>query len=191
MSQRDNRGMRATATSDRPEGEPTRSERKSTAEWSKEVIDEVLDTRELGQRGEIWLGLQVAVFGLALIGPSGLQGLTDSLGLLIALLGLAQGVLGSINLGENLTPLPKPREQHELVTSGMYEYVRHPLYGCLIMIAGGVGVYTESSVRLLLTLLLILVLEKKAIVEEEYLVKRYPEYENYRERTKKFIPYLY
>ena len=32
-----------------------------------------------------------------------------------------------LSLGRNLSPLPKPRKNHSLVTSGMYSYVRHPM----------------------------------------------------------------
>lgn len=66
------------------------------------------------------------------------------------------------------------------------------MYGCLILAAVGLSGITHSQDRLALTTVLWFVLEQKAAFEENQLVQRYgQEYEAYRDKTKKFIPYLY
>jgi protein-S-isoprenylcysteine O-methyltransferase Ste14 len=41
--------------------------------------------------------------------------------------GAAVGLAGARDLGRNLTPLPEPKPGGELVTTGVYARVRHPL----------------------------------------------------------------
>ena len=56
-----------------------------------------------------------------------------------ALLGFAAwiGLGGVRSLGRNLTPLPAPREDGELVTSGIFAHVRHPLYASVMAMGFG------------------------------------------------------
>jgi protein-S-isoprenylcysteine O-methyltransferase Ste14 len=56
-----------------------------------------------------------------------------------ALLGYAawMGLDGVPSLGRNLTPLPAPRDDGELVTSGIFARVRHPLYASVMAIGFG------------------------------------------------------
>lgn len=57
--------------------------------------------------------------------------------------------------------MPAPRRKHELVTSGMYSYVRHPMYAGLLMVGFGLAAITRNECRLALTVLLWVVLEQK------------------------------
>ena len=108
--------------------------------------------------------------------------------------GLALITLGGLNLGQNLTPVPQPREKnHTLVTDGVFQLCRHPMYGGIIVAAAGLAVVTGDEARLALTALMWYVLDQKASVEEEYLSEKYPggEYEVYKRSVKKLIPWLY
>ena len=57
---------------------------------------------------------------------------------------------GLLDLGRNLTPVPRPREDAELVETGVYSLVRHPMYGALIVTAVGWGLVAASPLTLLL-----------------------------------------
>jgi protein-S-isoprenylcysteine O-methyltransferase Ste14 len=93
---------------------------------------------------------------------------------------------------QSLSPLPQPRKQHKLVQTGMYSYVRHPMYAGLLMASLGLSAITNNECRLALSLLLWWVLEQKVALEERALLELYPgEYAEYRQRVKKFLPYLY
>ena len=74
----------------------------------------------------------------------------------------------------------------------MYSYVRHPMYGGLAMASLGLAAVTQSETRLALAALLWFILERKSSIEEKELVARYPQqYEEYKTKVKKFVPFIY
>lgn len=148
---------------------------------------------EVGRRGEEWLLAQMVLLAFILLGINPL------FVFFIRLLGLGVGGFGAYMmiraawiLKENLSPFPVPVENHYLVTSDLYEVVRHPLYGGLILVCVGVSLVTNSCDRLIFTLVLAALLGSKADREEEELSTLHPGlYLSYVGNTKqKFIPYL-
>ncbi|CAE7490255.1 unnamed protein product [Symbiodinium microadriaticum] len=74
-------------------------------------------------------------------------------------------------------------------TDGIYEYVRHPIYGGLVLLCLGIAVVTNSANRLILTAALYFVLDQKATVEEDNLKESDPSYGAYAEKTSgKLLP---
>lgn len=76
-----------------------------------------------------------------------------------------------------------------LVTTGPYRYVRHPIYASIVFFAaaGALGQPRPGSV------FLVAVLAGAALrvaAEERLLVERYPEYRDYAQRTRRFIPFV-
>ncbi|MGZ3587022.1 MAG: methyltransferase family protein [Candidatus Limnocylindrales bacterium] len=152
----------------------------------------------LGPRGEGWFALQVALLGsVALAGPLGpawegpLRSITVVVGLLLMAAGGLQALRGIVDLGSDLTPLPRPRPGAELRQAGIYARVRHPIYGGLIMGAGGWGLAWASPLALLATLLLAGFLAVKAQREEAWLREQFPGYAAYAARTRMFLIGLY
>ncbi len=47
--------------------------------------------------------------------------------------GVLQLGKAALDLGHSLTPMPKPTDQSTLKTNGIYRFVRHPIYGGLMM----------------------------------------------------------
>lgn len=92
---------------------------------------------------------------------------------------------------EDATLFPFERTS-ELVTSGIYRYIRHPLYGSLLFLAWGVTAkeVTAASVLLAGVATLFLWLTSKA---DESECSRYfgAAYDEYMKRTKMFIPFLW
>lgn len=144
---------------------------------------------------------QLALIGLVVL--LGLPGLStrwpaDPIGWLalwagaMALL-LAGGmiILAFRELGDSLTPMPRPREDAELVDSGIYARLRHPIYAGVILAALGWSALAGSLPALGVTILLALFLDAKARREEDWLADRYPAYLAYRDRTKRFLPGVY
>lgn len=110
------------------------------------------------------------------------------------LLGLGASVLiikGLLDLGRSLTPLPYPRENGELVQSGVYGIVRHPLYSGLIFAALSWSAFQLSLSHLIAVAILFAFFETKARKEEAWLIEKYPEYLDYQQRVKKLIPGVY
>jgi protein-S-isoprenylcysteine O-methyltransferase Ste14 len=98
---------------------------------------------------------------------------------------------GILDLRENLTPLPHPRDGAHLVETGAYRLVRHPIYGGLIVGAGGWGLLTASPSALASAIVLLLFFDLKSRREEAWLVERFPGYPAYRSRTRRLIPWTY
>ena len=100
-------------------------------------------------------------------------------------------IKGLIDLGRNLTPLPYPIENGELVQIGIYGIIRHPLYSGLIFAALARTIFHMSISHLIVSALLIIFFDIKASREETWLTEKYPDYSDYRQRVKKLIPGVY
>jgi protein-S-isoprenylcysteine O-methyltransferase Ste14 len=80
----------------------------------------------------------------------------------------------------------------KLITTGLYQYIRHPLYGSLIAFGLGAFFKDPSWVGALLVLTTIVGALLTARIEEGYNLERFgEEYQDYMERTKRFIPFIF
>ncbi|NTV92023.1 MAG: isoprenylcysteine carboxylmethyltransferase family protein [Chlorobiaceae bacterium] len=104
---------------------------------------------------------------------------------------LLLGGLGSRHIKKYLTPLPYPVDHNELVTTGIYALIRHPLYSSQLFAAFGWTIFSMSLSHLLLTVVAFFFFSYKAAKEENWLTERHPEYSDYARRVKKFIPRVY
>ena len=80
----------------------------------------------------------------------------------------------------------------ELVTTGIYRYIRHPLYSSLLLLAWGVFLksLTWPNVLLVLAATLSLILTAKA--DEVECIRFFgPEYQAYMKRTRMLVPFLF
>jgi protein-S-isoprenylcysteine O-methyltransferase Ste14 len=107
------------------------------------------------------------------------------------LMGLALIFTGLFDLGGNLTPLPYPKDNGQLIQSGAYSLVRHPLYSGIIFVAFGWVVFQFSLSHLIATAVLFAFFNTKASREEAWLTQKYPEYSDYQQRVKRLIPGVY
>lgn len=83
-------------------------------------------------------------------------------------------------------------EGHRLVTDGVYAYIRHPLYLGEISRNLGFTLILSSLYGFALVLVGGLFLPFRIEIEERMLLEEFGrEYEEYRRRTKKLIPYIY
>jgi protein-S-isoprenylcysteine O-methyltransferase Ste14 len=154
----------------------------------------------LGRRGEGWVAIQLAL--MVLIGLAALAGVywPDSVAGVFVILGLALiaaalvlfGFAGvSLLLARAVTIFPRPRERSALAERGVYRIVRHPVYGAILLIAIGWSL-AVAPLGLIPTVLLAVVFDLKARIEEAWLVEQHAEYAAYRERTpRRFVPGLY
>ncbi|MBN1220495.1 MAG: isoprenylcysteine carboxylmethyltransferase family protein [Anaerolineae bacterium] len=79
-----------------------------------------------------------------------------------------------------------------LVTTGAYRYIRHPLYSSLLFLAWGIFFKQVTWVTLLLVLVVTISLVATARVEERENVARFgAEYAAYMKSTHRFIPFLF
>jgi protein-S-isoprenylcysteine O-methyltransferase Ste14 len=101
------------------------------------------------------------------------------------------GVAGTVALGRNLTPFPRPSSQTRLVRHGIYRRMRHPLYTAVVSAALGWALVRASWPAGLAALLLALWLDAKARREERWLRERFPDYAAYAARVRRFVPGIY
>ncbi len=93
-----------------------------------------------------------------------------------------------LQLNTNLSPFPKPKNNATLITSGIYKYVRHPIYSGILFALFFLALYFNSFYKLGIVLLLVLLFRYKSNYEEEQLCLKYPNYRDYRQNTGRFFP---
>jgi protein-S-isoprenylcysteine O-methyltransferase Ste14 len=80
----------------------------------------------------------------------------------------------------------------ELVDTGAYRYIRHPLYASLLLLGLGAFLKSPSGYGILLLVLLIVFLYATARVEEADNLERFGQlYAEYMETTRMFVPFLF
>ena len=114
-----------------------------------------------------------------------------ALGATLVAIGAVFGVTGVRSLGRSLTPYPKPIHDAPLVQRGIYQIVRHPLYSSLIYLSVGWSLFWSSWLALAVSLALTAVLDAKSRCEERWLQEKFPDYAFYRQRVRRFIPWIY
>ena len=88
------------------------------------------------------------------------------------------------DLGRNLSPFPRPINNSNLVTTGIYRFTRHPMYYSLIFISFGVFITKLSIYYLFLSTSLILIIKFKIALEEQYLKNKFKNYLLYKNEVK-------
>jgi protein-S-isoprenylcysteine O-methyltransferase Ste14 len=126
-----------------------------------------------------WLGLRFA--------PE--SGTLNLLGLVVAGGGVAFAIWARWHLGGNWSAVVSIREEHDLIRTGPYRAVRHPIYtGLLLAIMGTVLIVGEFRALLALAILLAS-LYLKARKEDAWLAREFGEtFEGHAKRTGMFLP---
>ena len=146
-----------------------------------------------GTRGEWWVVVQtVLLAAVALLPPAGPKVVSAPVGAAtVALIGAVMLVAGAAALGPSLSILPSPRAGARVVRGGVYRWVRHPIYDGVILLTIGWAVYRGDLWHVALAVAIGLFYVAKASREERYLLERFPDYESYRHRTWRFVPWVY
>jgi len=107
-----------------------------------------------------------------------------SLGILIIIISFIIMLVSIKDLGRNLSPFPRPINNSNLVTTGIYRFTRHPMYYSLIFISIGVFIIKLSTYYLFLTISLALIIKFKIALEEKYLINKFKNYLLYKNEVK-------
>ncbi len=94
------------------------------------------------------------------------------------------------NRPDNFNIVPELKEGCCLVTTGIYRYIRHPMYTSVMLMALGVLLFKPDLTNTLMWGALVTVLYLKANREENLWITHDPTYITYKKQTKYFIPYI-
>jgi protein-S-isoprenylcysteine O-methyltransferase Ste14 len=115
----------------------------------------------------------------------------QAIGLVVFLLGLALAIWARVYLGRNWgTPMTE-KVDPDLITTGPYRHVRHPIYSGIILAMIGTTI-AVSLYWLIAVVLLGVYFVFSAFAEERFMVTRFPDaYPRYRETTKMLVPFIF
>ena len=149
-------------------------------------------------RGELYVLVQAILLIALFFGPKDVFGLPDKLnqtlwwiGQILFYSGIVIAIWAAILLGPNLTPLPKPKPSGQLIQTGLYKLVRHPIYFGVILVSFGWAGIEQTIYTLVLAFILLIFFDLKSRQEEIWLTQKFSEYVVYKQNTKKLIPYIY
>ena len=153
--------------------------------WPAVVIRAVISVALIGLFRDKVLG---ALRGSS---PAGSASSTRAgIGVALCVLGLAFAVWARVHLGRNWGMPRAVKENPELVMSGPYSYVRHPIYTGMLVAMIGSGLVAGWP-WLSLTVVFGAYFIYSAIVEEKLMLRTFPDsYPAYRQRTKMLIPFV-
>jgi protein-S-isoprenylcysteine O-methyltransferase Ste14 len=152
----------------------------------------VLWSRELGIRAAI------AVLVILLVRSGVFRGYQLNtelwrvgLGLVLFAAGLGFAVWARVHLGRNWGIPMMQKEQPELVTSGPYRLVRHPIYSG-VLVAGVATAVALSWLWLTAVVLAGVYFVYSATVEERYMTEQFPDaYPAYKRSTRMLVPFIF
>jgi len=112
-------------------------------------------------------------------------------GLIICFAGIALAIVARAWLGSNWSGTVTIKKDHELITSGPYRISRHPIYTGMFFGLLGASLIQGELKCLFALVLLFVAFEMKMSTEEKFLQEIFPAYRQYRQRTKKLLPFIF
>ena len=148
------------------------------------------------QRGGAWVLVQSVLLLAALFAPvwrcnewEGEWSIWSGLALIV--ISALIGIWGVSVLGRNRTPFPMPNPGSQLVRSGIYRWVRHPLYVSVIAFCVGWALGWQSWPAVIVAGVTPFFFAAKARCEERWLRAQFPDYAEYARETWRFVPWIY
>jgi protein-S-isoprenylcysteine O-methyltransferase Ste14 len=115
-----------------------------------------------------------------------------ALGVFLLVLGLGIVIDGRLTLGKYFSTEVRFLPGQKLVTTGLYRYIRHPLYLGQILLYTSIPLILSSLYGFVIGLILIPLFLHRIGVEETAMKNMFGEnYVAYSKQTKKLIPYIY
>jgi protein-S-isoprenylcysteine O-methyltransferase Ste14 len=112
-------------------------------------------------------------------------------GLALVVFGLGFSVAARIRLGRNWSGTVTLKKDHELVDSGPYALVRHPIYTGLLVALIGTAIAIDRWRALIALALMLAGILYKIGVEERFMRAQFGDaYERYRARVRALVPFV-
>ncbi len=147
-------------------------------------------------RSRLYATIQMALFLAFAIAffirtpPLFLSGNVRVLGGAVCVLGALLILLGFVSLRAVVQIAPEPRHDGHLVRSGIYRWLRHPMYTGILALIVGLFLRRPTIAVAIVGAAVIAFLVVKTRFEETLLNERYREYSEYRKHTAGILPGL-
>lgn len=93
------------------------------------------------------------------------------------------------SIGSGISPTSATRKEHQLITGGIYRWIRHPLYTVGSMTFLSFGLIADNWFLMFLGMLTFIIMAIRTPREEQNLIEKFgEEYVNYMGRTGRFFP---
>ncbi|WP_405208054.1 methyltransferase family protein [Aquimarina sp. LLG6339-5] len=115
----------------------------------------------------------------------------NRIGLFTFVLGVLIVLVALLQLNKNLSPFPTPKLNSKLVKTGLYKFIRHPLYAGILYVVFGYGLYIGSVFKLIIATTIYILFYFKTKYEEEKLLEFFDEYKVYKVATGRFFPRIF
>ena len=113
-------------------------------------------------------------------------------GAALTVLGLIIAIWARISLGSNWSNYVTYKKEHELITTGPYKLLRHPIYSGIILMLTGTFLYYGSLIVLLILAIATVFITRRMEPEEKIMINLFgKKYTDYMERTERLIPWIY
>lgn len=118
--------------------------------------------------------------------------LFDIIGFVAGIFGLSFCLYAQIKMGNSWRVGIDEKNRSELITTGLYKFIRNPTYLGLFIMNFGIWLILPTWTMFLYVLLFYIFLEIQVRCEEEHLIKTHgEEYIEYKKRTKRYLPFIY
>lgn len=146
---------------------------------------------KLSAKDYILVGLQILLFIAVLWDWKSLRFNSPALFIGIGAMMVISGafiVLGSLlQLNTNLSVFPTPKVNSSLIDTGLYKWVRHPIYSGILIGFLGYALFTHSGYRIIITILLLILFYFKSSYEEQKLSQKFSRYHHYKKKNRTFL----
>jgi protein-S-isoprenylcysteine O-methyltransferase Ste14 len=114
------------------------------------------------------------------------------LGVAVTFAGLLFAIWARFRLGRNWSGEITIKQDHELIRTGPYSVVRHPIYSGLLLGLLGTAIAFGEVRDFIGVLLASVAWRLKSLVEEQYMTEQFgAEYTNYKREVKALVPFIW
>jgi protein-S-isoprenylcysteine O-methyltransferase Ste14 len=110
----------------------------------------------------------------------------------LSIIGLIIALSARKTLGANWSGRVEIKKNHKLITTGIYHYIRHPIYTGVLSMTLATMLFFNNITGLVLFILILSFMIFKLKQEEKLLIKYFPkDYHEYKSKTKALLPYIF
>jgi len=114
------------------------------------------------------------------------------IGVFMTIAGVMFAIWARVTLGRNWSGTVTVKQNHELIRTGPYALVRHPIYTGITFAVIGTAIFDGEIRSIILIVAMLSVLTHNMKIEEQFMTTQFgSEYTSYRQNTKALLPFLW